>query len=43
MPGREIGGLKIFLLFLLGRDVLVTDDGLGISSNSVVATKTLEP
>jgi hypothetical protein len=43
MPGREIGGLKIFLLFLLGRDVLATDDGLGISSNSVAAAKTPEP
>jgi hypothetical protein len=43
MPGREIGGLQIFLVFLLGRDVLVTDDGLGMSSNSVAAVKTLEP
>jgi hypothetical protein len=42
-PGREVGGLEIFLLFLLGRDVLATDDGLGISSNSVAAAKTLEP
>jgi hypothetical protein len=42
-PGREIGGLKIFLLFLLGRDVLATDDGLDISSNGVAAVKTLEP
>jgi hypothetical protein len=41
--GREVGGLEIFLLFLLGRDVLATDDGLDISSNSVVAAKTLEP
>jgi hypothetical protein len=39
-PGQEIGGFKIFLL---GRDVLATDDGLGISSNSVAAAKTLEP
>jgi hypothetical protein len=42
-PGRKVGGLEIFLLFLLGRDVLATDDGLGISSNSVAAVKTLEP
>jgi hypothetical protein len=39
-PGREIGGLQIFLL---GRDVLATDDGLGMSSNGVAAAKTLEP
>jgi hypothetical protein len=43
MPGRDVGGLEIFLLFLLGRDMLATDDGLGISSNSVAAAKTLEP
>jgi hypothetical protein len=43
MPGRDVGGLEIFLLFLLGRDVLAMDDGLGISSNSVAASKTLEP
>jgi hypothetical protein len=42
-PGREIGGHQIFLLFLLGRDMLVTDDGLGMSSNDVAAVKTLEP
>jgi hypothetical protein len=42
-PGRDVGGLEIFLLFLLGLDVLATDDGLGISSNSVAAVKTLEP
>jgi hypothetical protein len=42
-PGREVGGLEIFLLFLLSRDVLATDDGLGISLNSVAAVKTLEP
>jgi hypothetical protein len=39
-PGRDVGGLEIFLL---GLDVLATDDGLGISSNSVAAVKTLEP
>jgi hypothetical protein len=43
MPGWEIGGLKIFLLFILGRDVLAMNDGLGISSNSIAAAKTLEP
>jgi hypothetical protein len=42
-PGWEVGGFEIFLLFLLIRDVLATDDGLGISSNSVVAVKTPEP
>jgi hypothetical protein len=41
--GWEVGGLQIFLLFLLGRDVLTTEDGLGLSPNSVVAAKTLEP
>jgi hypothetical protein len=30
-------------MFLLGRDVLVTDDGLSISSTSIAAAKTLEP
>jgi hypothetical protein len=43
MPGWDVGGLEIFLLFLLGRDVLATDDGLGISSNSIAAAKALEP
>jgi hypothetical protein len=43
MLGRDIGGLEIFILFLLGRDVLATDDGLGVSSNSIAAAKTLEP
>jgi hypothetical protein len=33
----------IFLLFLLRRDVLATNDGLGISLNSVAAVKTLKP
>jgi hypothetical protein len=42
-PGREVGGLQIFRLFLLGRDVLTTEDGLGLSLNSVAAAKTLEP
>jgi hypothetical protein len=42
-PGWEVGGLEIFLLFLLGRDVLATDDGLGVSSNSVSAVKTRVP
>jgi hypothetical protein len=42
-PGWEVGGFEIFLLFLLRRDVLATNDGLGISSNSVAAAKTLKP
>jgi hypothetical protein len=42
-PGREVGGLQIFLLFLLGRDVLATEDGLGLSPNGVAVAKTLEP
>jgi hypothetical protein len=42
-PGWEVGGLQIFLLFLLGRDVLTTEDGLGLSLNSVTAAKMLEP
>jgi hypothetical protein len=41
MPGRE-AGLEIFLPFLLGRDVLAMDDGLGMSLNSVAAAKTLK-
>jgi hypothetical protein len=43
MPGREVGGLQIFLLFLVNQDVLVTEDGLGLSPNSVAVVKTLEP
>jgi hypothetical protein len=42
-PGWEVGGPQIFLLFLLGRDVLATDDGLGMSPNGVAVAKTLEP
>jgi hypothetical protein len=42
-PGRKVGGLQIFLLFLLGRDVLTTEDGLGLSPNGVATAKTLEP
>jgi hypothetical protein len=42
-PGREVGGLQIFLPFLLGRDVLMTEDGLGLSPNGIAAAKTLEP
>jgi hypothetical protein len=42
-PGREVGGLEIFLLFLISQDVLAMDDGLGVSSNSVAVAKTLEP
>jgi hypothetical protein len=43
MPGREVGGLQIFLLFLLGRDVLTMEDGLSLSPNGVAAAKMLEP
>jgi hypothetical protein len=42
-PGWKIGGLKIFFLFLFSRDVLAMDDGLSISSNSVVTAKMLKP
>jgi hypothetical protein len=42
-PGWEVGGFKIFLLFLLSRDVLATNDRLGISPNSAAAAKTLKP
>jgi hypothetical protein len=42
-PGREVGGLQIFLLFLLGRDVPMTEDGLGLPPNSVAVAKTFEP
>jgi hypothetical protein len=43
MPRREVGGLEIFLLFLLSRDMLAMNDGLGVSSNSVAVAKMLEP
>jgi hypothetical protein len=43
MPRWEVGGLQIFLLFLLGRDVLMTEDGLGLPPDGVVAAKMLEP
>jgi hypothetical protein len=42
MPEREVRGLQIFLLFLLGRDMMTTENGLGLSPNGVVAAKTLE-
>jgi hypothetical protein len=42
-PGREVGGLQIFLLFLLGRGFMMTEDGLGLPPNSVTAAKMLEP
>jgi hypothetical protein len=42
-PRQKIGGFEIFFLFLLGRDVLATDDGLSISLNSIAAAKMLEP
>jgi hypothetical protein len=43
MPGWEVGGLQIFLLFLLGQDVLAMKDGLGLSPNGVAEVETLEP
>jgi hypothetical protein len=43
MPGWEVGGLQIFLLFLPGRDVPTMEDGLGLPPNGVTAVKTLEP
>jgi hypothetical protein len=43
MPGWEIGGLQIFLPFLLVRDVLAMEDRLGMSSNGVAAAEMLEP
>jgi hypothetical protein len=42
-PGREVGGLQIFLLFLLGRSFTMTEDGLGLPPNSIATVKTLEP
>jgi hypothetical protein len=42
MPGREVGGLQIFLLFLPGRSFTMTEDGLGLSPDSVTAAKTVE-
>jgi hypothetical protein len=42
-PGREVGGLQIFFLFLLGRDVLTMENGLGLSPNGIAVAKTLEP
>jgi hypothetical protein len=42
-PGREVGGLQIFLLFLPSRDVLTTEDGLGLPPNGIAAAKTVEP
>jgi hypothetical protein len=43
MPGWEVGGLQIFLLFLPGRGIPTTEDGLGLPPNGVAAAKTLEP
>jgi hypothetical protein len=43
MPGLEVGGLQIFLLFFLGRDVLTMEDGLGLSPNDITVAKTLDP
>jgi hypothetical protein len=42
-PEREVGGLQIFLLFLLRRDVLATEDGLDLSLNGIAAAKALKP
>jgi hypothetical protein len=43
MPGREVGGLQIFLLFLPGQGFTTTEDGLGLPPDSITAAKTLEP
>jgi hypothetical protein len=42
-PGREVGALQIFLLFLPGRGIPTTKDGLGLPLNGIAAAKTLEP
>jgi hypothetical protein len=42
-PGRVVGGLQIFLLFLPGRSFTTMEDGLGLPLNSVATVKTLEP
>jgi hypothetical protein len=42
-PRREVGGLQIFLLFLLYRSFTTTEDGLGLPPSSVAMAKTLEP
>jgi hypothetical protein len=42
-PGREVGGLQIFLLFLLGQGFMTMKDGLSLLPSSVTAAKTLEP
>jgi hypothetical protein len=42
-PGWEVGGLQIFLLFLLGRGFTMMEDGLGLPLNGIAAVKTLEP
>jgi hypothetical protein len=41
-PRREVGGLQIFLLFFPGRSFMTTEDGLGMSPDSITAAKTLE-
>jgi hypothetical protein len=41
-PGREVGGLQIFLLFFPGQGFTMTEDGLGLSPDSVTAAKALE-
>jgi hypothetical protein len=43
MPGREVGGLQVFLFFLPGRSISAKEDGLGLSPNGIAAAKTLEP
>jgi hypothetical protein len=43
MPGREVGGLQVFLFFLRGRGNSMTEDGLGLPPNGIAAAKTLEP
>jgi hypothetical protein len=41
-PGREVGGLQIFLLFFPSRGFTMTEDGLGLSPDSVMVVKALE-
>jgi hypothetical protein len=42
-PEREVGGLQIFRLFLLGQSFMMTEDGLSLSLSSIATAKTLEP
>jgi hypothetical protein len=37
MPGQEVGGFQILLLFLLGRGFTMMKDGLGLPPDSIAA------